>query len=287
MGTKGSASRNRPGAGALTPDATRTALPAWAAPVVFLIAWAAMVFTMAAAIRPVGIRGALGLAEAALAAPGVLALLAWSIPLRLGLALDRPTPLGWLFALLAGSAFWVASVGLLELQFAVWAPPPGYIEGFRQLHDMLKPAGPFDAVLSIAAIALAPAICEELLFRGVLLPAFVRALRPWGGIVASALLFGFIHLDHVAGGAFTFYRVPFAFAVALGLGVLRVRSGSLVPGLVAHATLNTTTFSAVLLGLDTEAPTEANVLQGAGLLLGGLVASILLLRRFPRRPDAS
>ena len=130
-------------------------------------------------------------------------------------------------------------------------------------------------------------ILDPMLATGGSASATASLLKEWGAILASALLFGLIHLDRVTGDAYTFYRVPFAFAVALGLGVLRVRSGSLVPGLVAHALLNTITFSAVLLGLDTEAPADANVLQGAGLLLGGLAASLLLLRRFPRRPDAS
>jgi membrane protease YdiL (CAAX protease family) len=232
--------------------------------------------------RPLGLRGTLGLAEAALAAPGVLALVLWGIPLARGLALARPTPRGWLFSVLAGAAFWVASVGLLELQYAVWAPPPGFLEGFKQLHAALRPSGPFDALLSIAAIALAPAVCEEILFRGVMLPACLRPFGTWGAILVSALAFGIIHADGL-----NLYRVPFAFAVALGLGVLRVRSGSLVPGLVAHAILNTITFSAVLMGVDTDAPAQADVLRGAGLFAGGLIASALLLRRFPRRPDAS
>lgn len=275
MGTRGSAATRKN----VAPEPP-THVAAWAALLAYALGVGAMVMGMVAG-RPLGLRATLGLAEAALAAPGLLALLLWGIPIARGLALTRPTPRGWLFSVLAGAAFWLASVGLLELQYAVWAPPPGFLEGFKQLHEALKPGGPFDALLSIAAIALAPAVCEEILFRGIMLPAFVRPLGMWGAILSSAIAFGIIHADGL-----NLYRVPFAFAVALGLGVLRVRSGSLVPGLIAHAILNTTTFTAVLLGVDTEAPTEANVLQGAGLFVGGLVASALLLRRFPRRRDA-
>jgi membrane protease YdiL (CAAX protease family) len=80
--------------------------------------------------------------------------------------------------------------------------------------------------------------------------------------------------------------VPFTVAVAVGLGLVRVRSGSLVPGLVAHAVLNTITFVAVLLGASTDAPEAANLVQGVLLLLGGVVATAVLLRWFPRPPDA-
>jgi sodium transport system permease protein len=262
---------------------TRHTVPCWLA----LLAWLVGVVSMgeaASRAQPYGLRAALFVAEAFLALPALVALRLWGIPLARGLALGPPTPLGWLLSVLVGGALWVGSVGLLELQYGVWAPPPGFVEGFEALHRTLRPTGPLDAVVSIAAIALAPAVCEEVLFRGLLLPALARPLRTWGAIVLSALLFAIIHIDR-AGDAYTLYRVPFTLAVALALGFVRVRAGSLLPGLVAHAVLNTITFSVVLFGAADTVET-ANVPQGAVLLLGGLVATAVLLRWFPRPPDA-
>jgi len=256
-------------------------LPAWLA----LAAWMAGLAAMGVAMRaasPLGIRPALMTAELFLALPALLALALWRIPWARGLALTRPTPAGWVLALLAGAALWAASLGLFELQYAGWPPPPGYLDSFQLLHKALRPSGVVDAVASVIAIAMAPAVCEEILFRGALLPSFERWVRPWGAVLLSALLFGIIHLDPTTSGAYTFYRVPFATSVGLGLGILRVRSGSLVPCIVAHATLNAITFFAVLLTAPSTELEAANLLQGSGLFLLGTAASVFLLRLHTR-----
>lgn len=171
------------------------------------------------------------------------------------------------------------SLGLFELQYAVWRPPAGYLEAFQRLHAALRPSGPIDALVSVAAIAVAPAVFEELLFRGVVLPALLRALGNWGAIFGSALLFGLIHLDLVNPGGL-FYRVPFAFAVGLGLGLLRVRTGSLLPSILAHALLNTITFVAEPLAEDPSAGLpDPRPLLGAALLIPGLAVAALAIKR--------
>ena len=263
------------------------ALPAWVA----LAAWVAGFLAMGLAIRiasPLGIRVALMVAEAFLAAPVFLALALWRIPWHRGLALTRLTPAAKLLALLTGAALWAASLGLFELQYAAWPPPPGYLDAFQMLHRALKPSGVVDAAVSVAAIAIAPAVCEEIVFRGALLPSFVRFFREWGAVLLSSLLFGIIHIDPTTSGAFTLYRVPFATAVGFGLGVLRVRSGSLVPCILAHAVLNSITFFAVLVTDPSAGTSEAaGVLQGAGLFVVGSALSLWLLRLHARpAPDA-
>lgn len=56
-----------------------------------------------------------------------------------------------------------------------------------------------------------------------------------GTIFATALLFA---MSHGLGGG-GLLRVPHRFLVGLILGWLRARSGSLWPGILAHAVLNT------------------------------------------------
>jgi CAAX protease family protein len=225
-----------------------------------------------------GLRSALGLAELSLIGPGLLA-----AALARGSALGplRPGRLGRRAALVsvgAGVGLWVASLGLFELQYAVWSPPPGYLETFRRLHEALRPAGPLDALLSLAAIALAPALCEEALFRGYLLPSLERPLGPLLAAVASAALFGLIHLD-VIGRQLSLYRVPFAFVVGLGLAALRLRSKRLLPCVAAHATLNAITFAAAPFTDDPTGPLPAaRPWLGAGLLLLGCVAAVAAVR---------
>lgn len=237
---------------------------------------AAMATTGALTVR-LGLRPMLVASEIALASPALLAILIpqWRPAMGLRAVPSRVLLLG----LASGAALWAASLGLLELQYAVWSPPPGYLQEFQRLHDMLRPHGTADAVLSVLAIAIAPGVCEELLFRGHVLPSL---LARWGtapAVAGSALLFGAIHLDYSGSGA-TLYRVPFAIAVGTGFALLRLRTGSLFPAMAAHALVNTITFAAALQEQPSSATPPAQPWLGAALLAGGAAAQAFLLIRF-------
>lgn len=262
---------------------SRTALPAALAPVVVALGVMAMGVPVALAAgaarrgHAVGLRPLLMASELLLIVPALLALLLLRRPLAASLGL-RPVDRGTLVvALCAGAALWAASLGLLEVQSVVWPPSEAFLESFRQLHAALRPRDAMDAAFSVAAIAVFPAACEEILFRGVVLPSLARPLGAIGAVLASALMFGLIHLD-VAGDVPTFTRIPFAILVGVGLGLLRVRTGSLVPPILGHAVLNTITFATVVVtgaDLETETPDAA---LGAALLLGGSVLTAIALR---------
>jgi len=213
-----------------------------------------------------------------LAVPALLALLLArrSIPGALALRpTDRRTAL---LAALLGAALWVASLGLLELQYTVWPPPPGYFEMFRTIHEALRPANVLDAMLSVLAIAAAPAAFEETLVRGVVLPSFRPALGATWAVLASALVFALMHAD--------LYRLLFTFAVGVILGVVRLRGGALLPCILVHATLNTLTFLlAPLVDDPGESLPDPRPLLGAAMLAAGAAMTALLLRRLSRDRD--
>lgn len=234
-----------------------------------------------------GLRATLVTAEVLLATPAVLALLLAGRRLPEALALSAPggRTLGLSIAL--GGAFWGLSLGLFEVQYALWQPPPGYLDAFQRLHDLLKPAGPLDALVSLTAIAFAPAFCEELVFRGTVFPALARGFGATVAVLGSAILFGIIHVD-AAAGSVTLYRVPFAVAVGLCLALLRARTGSLAPPILAHATLNAITFFAAPLASSVPGtlPDPQPVLGGALFVAGGAL-SAWLFRKLPlTRPEA-
>jgi membrane protease YdiL (CAAX protease family) len=233
----------------------------------------AMPFVMALAL-PVGMRLALVLAELALVAPGILAVVACRVP---GRALLDRWPLDLRTTLLmiaAGVSLWVASLGLLELQYTVWTPSPGYLEAFRKLHEALRPHGPLDAVVSVAAIAVVPAVCEELLMRGIVLPSLLTVARPQVAVGVSALVFAIIHLDP--------YRFLFTLVLGLALGYLRVRTGSLAACVLAHAMLNAMTFAVVPFADDpSQGLPDPRPLAGLAMLLGGTAATAVLVRLLP------
>ena len=81
----------------------------------------------------------------------------------------------------------------------------------------------------IATCVLAP-ILEEMLFRGVLLRAFLKRYPRWVAISYSALLFGAAHMN--------VYQFILAFWLGLLLGWLFERSRSLLPCIALHAAFN-------------------------------------------------
>jgi membrane protease YdiL (CAAX protease family) len=210
------------------------------------------------------------LSETALVLPGLVLLLflARGQALATSLGLTLPESRVLLYALGLGATLWVASIGLLGLQSLAWPPDPAYIEVFRKLLETLRPRGALDALVSVAAIAVVPALCEEMLLRGILLPPLARAMGAFGGVLTSALLFATIHWD--------LYRFPFTFAMGLALGVLRLRTASLTPGVLSHALLNTITFAvAPLIG---ETDDDVSPLVAVALLAVGATLSLLILR---------
>jgi hypothetical protein len=80
----------------------------------------------------------------------------------------------------------------------------------------------FNNPAAIIFLGVLAGVVEETLFRGALLPRF--------GIVVTAILFAALHIQ---------YAVSFAtlevFVLGLGLGWLRVKSGSTLPGMLTHA----------------------------------------------------
>ena len=83
-------------------------------------------------------------------------------------------------------------------------------------------------------IAVLPAVCEELLFRGWMLAAFAGQ-RPAAGRAAAAVAvqaagFAALHLLPE--------RMPQTFVLGLLLGWLTLRSGSILPAILAHLVHN-------------------------------------------------
>ena len=80
-----------------------------------------------------------------------------------------------------------------------------------------------------AVIALAPGICEEILFRGFLV-RFYEKQGMWFAILISALLFAVFHLDP--------FRLLPTFVLGILLGYLTLRSGSIVNAMLSHTINN-------------------------------------------------
>ncbi len=88
-------------------------------------------------------------------------------------------------------------------------------------------------LLPYIALALTAGICEEFLYRGFALAAFLRAGLPvWSSVLLSACLFGLAHLYQGRGG--------FAGTLLLGIlfGAARIGYDSLLPVMAWHAAVD-------------------------------------------------
>jgi sodium transport system permease protein len=82
---------------------------------------------------------------------------------------------------------------------------------------------------SIVIFALIPAICEEFAFRGFILSGLEHGHRTQSAILLSALMFGFLHVL-----LSLFQQLFNATLLGIVLGLLAVRSRSIIPGIVFH-----------------------------------------------------
>ena len=103
----------------------------------------------------------------------------------------------------------------------------------KQMEDFLKVRNWYDVYVNIIVIALLPAICEELFFRGALQRVMIHLTRnPLIGIIISAFLFSALHLQFAG-------FLPRMF-LGIVLGILYWYSGSLWTCILAHFVFNGT-----------------------------------------------
>ena len=93
-------------------------------------------------------------------------------------------------------------------------------------------------LLVLTTVVFAP-LFEELVFRGALLPVLTRKFGSFGGIAISALVFAIAHLS--------VGELPPLFVLGLGLGVMRLSTGRLLPCVLMHSFWNGVTFFSLLL----------------------------------------
>ncbi len=84
--------------------------------------------------------------------------------------------------------------------------------------------------LMLFCIAIAPGICEEILFRGPILQGMRKSLGTTGGILISSFLFAAMHMSP--------HRFFPQFVLGVILAILTIRCRSILPAILFHATHN-------------------------------------------------
>jgi uncharacterized protein len=134
---------------------------------------------------------------------------------------------------------WAILCILLAFPLVLWlgqlnqqVPLPEWIKGMeedatKQMEAFLKADGLKDVLINVFIIALLPAICEEICFRGALQRILIHIFRsPWTGIIVSSIIFSAIHLQFQG-------FLPRMF-LGIVLGALYWYSESLWPSIIAH-----------------------------------------------------
>ena len=99
----------------------------------------------------------------------------------------------------------------------------------------------------ILLLALLPAVCEELAFRGFVLNGLRRSGHKWGAILVTSALFGVVHM--------LLQQSLSAFLIGIIIGYVAVKTNSIWPAMLFHFTHNSL---AVLCGFATPESVEAS-----------------------------
>jgi membrane protease YdiL (CAAX protease family) len=107
--------------------------------------------------------------------------------------------------------------------------------------ETLLALGSMSTAMALVHIAVIPAVTEEILFRGAVLGGLTDLMRDRTAVIASALIFATAHLSVPS--------MPHLVALGLVLGWVRVRSGSIWPGVLLHGGYNAAVYLAPVTGL--------------------------------------
>ena len=143
-----------------------------------------------------------------------------SLRVRAALGLGRARPRSFLAAVAVGATAWYLNMRIV----AALPLPDRHARALAALVDQPSLGA------ALAMFALVPAVCEEILFRGVLARAVGRRAPLVVAAAISAAVFSAYHLSLVQ-------ALP-TLTLGFVLGVIAIRADSVLPTIVAHALNN-------------------------------------------------
>jgi sodium transport system permease protein len=159
--------------------------------------------------------------------PSVLFARRIGVPVREAFNLRLPrNPAAWPATVLLGVATPFLALGVVALQNRFLPVPRSVEELFTQAFDV-RALSPF---LTLFLFSVSPAICEEVIFRGVLTHMLRKRYGKFWLVVVVGVLFGLFH--------FSVYRFLPTTLIGILLTFLLVRTDSIFPCMLLHATNN-------------------------------------------------
>lgn len=154
------------------------------------------------------------------------------IRIRSGFALQRSAVRFFLSAVLLGASLWPF---LYELQVLLMSETR--IAVLESAFETLRAGlAAMPLWLKLLCLAVAPAVCEEIFFRGFLQNAIRRTTSALVAVVSTAVLFGLFHV--VVKDVLFFERLLPSTLMGIVLGMIYERSCSVLPGMLLHVLHN-------------------------------------------------
>ena len=153
----------------------------------------------------------------------LLMLKIYSLDAKETLSLKSVKPAVWLAILFAIPSGNVTALAIFRVVNMVIPAPQQLLERFSA--DVI-PAGMPTWQLYVY-LAVLPAICEEVAFRGMLLSGLRKRLRPAALVVVVGLIFGVFHIS--------LFRIAPTALLGMILTGIAIMTGSIFPGMLMHA----------------------------------------------------
>ncbi len=231
-----------------------------------------LVFSLGAWLQSISFSWGLLLTELLLIlAPTIWLLRRNQIDLRSSAGLKKSRASLILVAVILGVGAWLVTSLVEQIMVSITGYLPTAPEG-------IIPTTTFQALLIFLGFVVAAPICEEILFRGSIQPAYQTHTKISLSILVPSLLFAFFH--------FRLQGLPALILIALLLGFTYWRTQSLTFTMVVHAANNFVAFVVLIregLFQHIDLPFPSPAASAFGILM--LVAGLVLLQRLLPRPQ--
>ena len=143
-----------------------------------------------------------------------------------------PPASGMIAAALLGVSVWV-----LAYELEVFTLTGERIQKLTELFESMKvEMGQLSLPLKLFCLAITPAVCEELTFRGFLFSSLKGRMSNTLVVIITALLFGLFHV--FVRDALLFERMIPSTLMGVLLGFVCLKTGSVIPGILLHVLHN-------------------------------------------------
>ena len=167
--------------------------------------------------------------------PALLIPLLLRIDIKETFSLRLPSLSGFIGSLLLAGSVWVVAVIGLFLMELILPMPEAYAEILQDFFNLA--VGQLSTPGILLLFALSPAICEEAVFRGIILSGLKDHLPKWQTIVLIGLMFGVFHLS--------IYRIVPTGLIGMVITFAVLQTRSILPAVVIHFGSNALIFSSM------------------------------------------